>query len=211
MSAQGLVGATLGALLLTCPASPAEHAPDAYVLSQGNDTWCTGASVDDIMAVRSRAKGRFLWARRAGKEYLILDPDTVDQAQSLFSPLQLDEPERENLARKQERLDAEENALERQQEAIEEDLEAASDEAEDSDRGRTADRDAERRRLEKRQEEIESKLATLGEREAELEAEEQAADARDEAREAQVEAELWRLIDRSIASGVAHPVESPAR
>jgi len=209
MSAQGFIGATLGALLLTGSAALGESASDAYILSEGNTSWCTSASVRDIEAIHARVAGRFLWARRAGKEYLVREPGTLDQALSLFAPLRQDEPEREELHRKQARLEAERDALENQQQTIEEDLEITSDEDDRTDR--SAERAAERRSLEKRRQEVEGHLARLDEREAELDAEEQAADARDDARQAEVEAGLWRLIDQCIASGVARPVESPAR
>jgi hypothetical protein len=207
MSAQGFIGATLGALVLTGSAALAERAPDSYILSEGDTSWCTSASVNDILAVQGRISGRFLWARRAGTEYVVREPGTVDQALALFAPLRLDEPEREELRRKQARLDAERDALENQQQTIEEDLESATDEDDRTDR--SAERAAERRSLEKRQQEVEARLAKLTEREADLEAEERAVDARDEAREAEVETELWRLIDQSITSGVARPVETP--
>ena len=208
MSAQGFIGATLGALLMTGSAALAERAPDSYILSEGDTSWCTSASVNDILAVQNRIAGRFLWARRAGKEYLVREPGTLDQALALFAPLRLDEPEREELRRKQARLDAERDALESQQQTIEEDLESGTDEDDRTDR--SAERAAERRNLEKRRQEVEARLAKLEEREAELEAEEGAVDARDEAREKEVEAGLWRLIDESISSGVARPVEPPA-
>jgi multidrug efflux pump subunit AcrA (membrane-fusion protein) len=208
MSAQGFIGATLGALLLTGSAALAERSSDSYILSEGDASWCTSASVKDILAVQGRISGRFLWVRRAGREYLVREPGTLDQAFSLFASLRLDEPEREQLRHNQARLDAERDALESQQQAIEEDLEAGTDEDDRTDR--SAERAAERRSLEKRQEEVHARLAKLDEREAELEAEERVVDARDEAREAEVEAGLWRLIDQSIASGVARPVETPA-
>ena len=206
MSAQGLIGATLGALLLTGSTALAERAPDSYILSEGDTSWCTSASVRDILALQGRIAGRFLWVRRAGKEYLIREPATLDQALSLFAPMRLDGPEREELARKQERLEAERDALENQQQTIEEDLESGTDEDDRTDQ--SAERAAERRSLEKRREEIEGRLAKLEEREADLEAEERVVEARDEAREAEVEEGIWRLIDRSIASGVARSVET---
>jgi hypothetical protein len=208
MSAQGFIGATLGALLLTGSAALAERAPDSYILSEGGTSWCTSASVTDILALEGRIAGRFLWVRRAGKEYVVREPGTLDQALSLFAPLRLDDPAREELRYKQDRLEAERDALENQQQTIEEDLESGSDEDDRTDR--SAERAAERRSLEKRRQEVEARLAKLNEREAVLEAEERTVDAREEAREAEVEAQLWRLIDESIASGVARPVEPPA-
>src|SRR5262249_15510853 len=92
MSAQGFVGATLGALLMTGSAALAERAPDSYILSEGEATFCTSASVKDVLAVQGRIAGRFLWARRAGREYLVRESGTLDQALSLFAPLRLDEP-----------------------------------------------------------------------------------------------------------------------
>jgi len=208
MSAQGFIGAALGALLLTGPPALAERATDSYILSEGDTSWCTSASVKDIEVVQGRLAGRFLWARRAGQEYLVREPGTLDRALSLFAPLRQDDPEREELHHRQARLEAERDALENQQQTIEEDLEAATDEDDRTDR--SAERAAERRSLEKRREDVESRLARLDERDAELDAQERAIDERDEAREAEVEAGLWRLIDESIASGVARPVGAPA-
>ena len=85
MSARGLIGATLGTLLVTGAVAPAalaegsgrkaaarsESAPDAYVLSEGNSSWCTNLTIEDIRVMSARLQGRFLWIRRGGKDYLV--------------------------------------------------------------------------------------------------------------------------------------------
>jgi hypothetical protein len=176
--------------------------PDAYILSQGENSFSTNCSLEALGAVRERLSGDFLWIRRAGKVYLIRDDRTLDEAHALFSPLRQLDPEHEALSRRQSRLGAEQEALDREQEAIEEELDGLSDEEENGER------ESARRGLERRQRDLEPRLRALQARERELDAVEREIDQREDDLEKKIEARLWRLIDESIARGVARSDET---
>jgi bla regulator protein BlaR1 len=182
------------------PALP-RSGPDAYILSQGENSFSTNCSLEALGAVRERLSGDFLWIRRAGKVYLIRDDRTLDEAHSLFAPLRQLDPEHEALARRQSRLSAEQDALDHEQEEIEQELDRLSDEEENSERA------SDRLSIERRQRDLEQRVRALQARERELDAVERSIDQREDALEKKIEARLWRLIDESIARGVARPDE----
>lgn len=183
--------------------SPSPSGPDVYILSQGESSFSTNCSLEALHAVRERLSGNFLWIRRAGKVYLIREDRTLDEAHALFAPLRQLDPEHEALARRQERLGAEQEALEREQEKIEQELDRLSDEEESGERAKSA-----RRGLERRQRDLEPRLRVLKSKEREIDAVERSIDEREDALEKKIEEKLWRLIDESIARGVARPDEN---
>jgi hypothetical protein len=207
------VGGSLAALLLGWIALPpalfagsGEHTSfsggrDAYVLKQGDHFCSTNISVDALEVMQGRFSGEFLWARRAGREYLIRDARVIEESQSLFAPLQKLDPERSDLERRQSRLGAEEADLESEQEEVEQEVDRLDD---DSDRRGD---DAARRRLEGRKRDLGAKLRALESKERELEVIERSIDQREDALEQKAERELWRLIDKAIAGGLAEPVK----
>ncbi len=216
MACRRMVGASLGALLLGCMMAPAgaagrskgtilvsDRAGDAYVLSRGDHWSSTNASLEACRAVQRRFSGEFLWVRRAGKEYLIRDRRTIDEAQSLFAPLRQLDPERAALERRQSRLEADEAALDRKQEKLERELDRLSDDSE------LRDEEPVRRRLESRQRELESRMRALEDRERELEAVERSIDRREDDLEEKAERELWRLIDGALDGGLAQSLGAP--
>jgi hypothetical protein len=219
MAGRNLVPWALGSLFLIGPlagSARAELRPedatvsagssaDAYVLSDGDCSWSTNASVEELLAVRATLKGGFLWARRGGKQYVVRETHTLAQARALFADLDANDPAREELAGKQARLQEERDELENQQEEIEQDLDALDDE--NDRRGQEAVRQG----LTERQRDVDSRLARLDVREAELDSEDQAIEARQDAREARAEAQLWRLIDDSISSGSTSPLRPPTQ
>jgi hypothetical protein len=214
MTSRGMIGGSLGALLLGCMIAPGEawagqskgptlvsdRARDAYVLSRGGHWSSTNGSLEGLRAVQRRFSGEFLWVRRAGKEYLIRDPRTLEEAQSLFAPLRGLDPERTALESRQSRLESKQTALDREQEGLERELDRLTDDSEQSDQERA------RQDLEGRQRELETRMRALEEKERELDSMERSIDERENALEKKAEAELWRLIDGSIARGVARPV-----
>jgi bla regulator protein blaR1 len=212
--AHGKLAASLGVLLLVALTQAASglprrqslspSGPDAYILSQGENSFSTSCSVDALLAVKERLSGgAFLWVRRSGKIYLIRDDRTLDEARALFAPLRELDPEHQALARRQKRLGAEQEPLEREQEKIEQELDRLSDDEEKGERTTAARRD-----LERRQRDLEPRLRALETREQELDAVELEIDEREDALEKKIEAKLWRLIDESIARGVARPDEN---
>jgi hypothetical protein len=205
---------SLGVLLLLCLTQAASglprrqstalssSGPDAYILSQGENSFSTNLSLEAMGAARVRLSGDFLWIRRAGKVYLIRDDQTLNEAQALFAPLRQLDPEHEALARRQSRLEAEQEALDREQEKIEQELDGLADEEENGERASA------RRGLERRQRDLEPRLRALESKERELDQVERSIDEREDALEKKIEARLWRLIDESIERGLARPDEN---
>lgn len=72
----------------------------------------------------------------------------------------------------------------------------------------SGERASARRSLERRQRDLEPRLRALEARDRELGAVERSIDEREDALEKKIEARLWRLIDESIARGVARPDEN---
>jgi hypothetical protein len=184
------------------PAAPDPHpSGDAYILAIG-DTWTSGdMDLDDLMRMRGRLAGDFLWFRRGGKTYRIVDAPTLGKADELFAAVRALEPEFEDLRRKERRLDARENQLDREEELIEQDLE---DLDADEEAGMAVDEN-ERRNLESRREAVRGRMKDLQKEQRQLESVERALDSREESLEAEAEAKLWKLIDATIASGAAKP------
>lgn len=213
MASWRLVGGSFGALLLGCMMAPAaapgqsqetvlvfDRARDAYVLSREGHWSSTNESLEGLRAVQRRFPGEFLWVRRFGKEFLIRDPRTLEEAQSLFAPLRGLEPERAALKPRQSRLESKQAALDREQEKLERELDRLADDSESSGE------ESARKGLEHRQRELETRMRALEGEQRELDAVEHSIDEREDDLEKKAEAELWRLIDRSIAGAVARPV-----
>jgi len=176
--------------------------PDSYILSQGSNSFSTNCSLEALGVVRERLSGNFLWIRRAGKVYLILEDRVLEEAHALFDPLRQLDPEHEAIARRQSRLEAEEQTLEREQEELEKELDKLSDEEDNSAQAPA------RRSLERRQRDLEPRLRALESQERDCDSVEREIDEREDALEKKIEAKLWRLIDESIERGIARPEEN---
>ncbi|HSS44166.1 MAG TPA: hypothetical protein VLO07_02405 [Thermoanaerobaculia bacterium] len=214
MASRRMVGGSVAALLLGCLMAPvdasagqseeailvSDRAGDAYVLSRGGHWSSTNESLEALRGVQRRFSGEFLWVRRAGKQYLIRDRRTLDEAQTLFAPLRRLDPERAALRPRQARLERQQAAMDREQEKLERELDGLADDPEARDQGPA------RRRLERRQRELETRMHALEQEERELEAVERSIDEREDDLEKRAEAELWLLIDRSISSADARPI-----
>ncbi len=185
------------AALAAVPDSP--RSGDAYILAVG-DKWMSGdMDLDDLVKMRNRLAGDFLWFRRDGKTYRVVDAPSLARADGLFAPVRALEPEFEDLRRKERRLDDRENELDRKEEWIEQDLE---DLDADEEAGIAVDGNA-RRNLESRRDAVRSRMQDVEKEQRQLESVERRLDAREETLEAEAEAKLWRLIDETIASGAA--------
>ncbi len=176
---------------------------DAYILSLDDHFTSSGwdNDVSDLVRMRDRLSGDFLWFRRNGKSYRVGDAATIAKADALFLPMRALEPEYEDLRHKERRLDAREDELDREEELIEQDLE---DLDADEEAGLAVDTNA-RRNLETRREAVRSRMRDVEGEQRELESVERALDTREEALEAEAEGKLWRLIDEAITSGTAQP------
>jgi hypothetical protein len=199
------VAAAIFAVSLVAPALPAAPDPspksagDAYILAVG-DKWMSGEmDLDELVRMRGRQAGDFLWFRRGGKTYRVVDPPTLGKADAFFAPVRALEPEFDDLRRKERRLDAKEDELDREEELIEQNLE---DLDADEEGGLVVDTNV-RRNLETRREAVRSRMRELEKEQRELESVERGLDVREEALEVKAETKLWRLIDETIASGLA--------
>jgi chromosome segregation ATPase len=181
---------------------------DSFILSQGESGSISSGSFEHIRAIDCRFSGEYLWASRGGREVLIRDRATLDEAASLFARLQELEPEQQALEKSQRDLEKRQNALEREQEQVDEELDAIQDADDDDDappvseEARRADEDR-RRQLEDKRRDLEKRARPLEAEERELESKERSIDARSDEIERQAEAKLWALIDRAIADGRA--------
>jgi chromosome segregation ATPase len=178
-----------------------DRAQDAYVLSRGNHgSTTTSGTLEDLEKARRRLSGEFLWVRRSGREYVIRDRRTLEEAYRLFAPIRALDPERAALALRQSRIEAEQAVLEREQERLERESERLGEDPGPRDA-------AARRRLEGRRRELAPRMRALEEREREVEELERSIDRREEELEAKAEAELWSRIDAAIAGGLARGPE----
>ena len=199
LMALSLLPGVLAAAPDPTPTLEGARAGDAYILAVG-DKWMSGAmDLDDLVRMRGRQAGDFLWFRRGGKTYRVLDAVTLGKAEELFAPVRALEPEFEELRRKERRLDDRENELDREEELIEEDLE---DFDADEEAGLPVDGGI-RRNLETRREAVRARMRELQKEQRALESVERGLDTREESLEAEAEAKLWKLIDAAIASGGA--------
>ncbi|PYQ26541.1 MAG: hypothetical protein DMF56_24285 [Acidobacteria bacterium] len=78
---------------------------DAYVISIGNYSTISGASVRDIEAAVKRIPNKGIWVRRDGREYVIVDEKTQRQTLAVFSPQMALQPEQRAVGREESRLD----------------------------------------------------------------------------------------------------------
>lgn len=171
---------------------------DAYILAVG-DEWTSGAmDLDELVRMRGRQAGDFLWFRRGGKAYRVADEATLRKADGLFAGMRALEPEFEELRRKERKLDAREEELDREEELIEQDLE---DLDADEEAGLAVDESA-RRNLESRRETVRARMREVEKEQRQLASVERGLDQREEALETEAEAKLWKLIDEAIAGGL---------
>jgi hypothetical protein len=173
---------------------------DAYVLSLGKGSWSMNTSLEGIQGLRKRFTGDFLWLRRGRKSFLVRDPETLRQARTLFDPLRTLEPDHAALKRLRSPLESRDKALDREQEALDREADRLSDRKKDRAAGVRED-------LERRRRALEERMRALEKEEEQVETLENALEEKREALENYAEGELWRLIDASIARGLAKPTD----
>lgn len=150
---------------------------DSYVLHlAGSGSQTISGNLEDFRAAKQYLSGDYLWARRAGRAYVIGDHALVAQAYAFFAP-------QRELQPKQREVGAEIEALDKEVDALED----AQDERELTR--------AEQARLEE-----------LHGRQRELSRREQQLDEREEELDRAAEKKLWQLIDQAVRSGAARPV-----
>jgi len=173
---------------------------DSYILSHSRAFFSTNASLKDVESLRKTLDGDFLWVRRTGKEFVIRDARTIEEAQQLFEPLDQFDPDREALQVKQEQIGSVQSALDDEQEKLESELEALEDE------GERRISESIRLTLQSRQAEVELEMLALRVRERELDADERVLDDRSVEIELKAEAALWKLVDQAITNGMGRSI-----
>jgi prefoldin subunit 5 len=145
-----------------------------------------GADVRTIVGLAERVRGRFLWARIGGEEYLIRDTATLVEAKAAFR-------DAEALHRECEALEARMRPLEDREDELEDQIDDLTDRADDD--GEPIDTV----RLERLRDEIKAVRRQL----RELEKEEARLEQREDVLDAEAEKTLRKVIERAIASGIA--------
>ena len=122
----------------------------AYVLyNAGTRSSVTaGTTAEELVALRSRFSGDFLWVRRGSEQWVIRDPQWLDRARVLFAPQMALAPEHVAIAREEADLDREEERIEERRDA--------------DSKARLAD-------IHRRQEDVSRRERELDQREEELE------------------------------------------
>jgi len=103
-------------LALALTTAAAWQRRDAYVLHSGksNITMMGGMTIDALVALHKRLgeDTPYLWARIAGREYLIRDEAFLRQADALWAPVRALKPEEKALSAEEKRLDDRIDAIE---------------------------------------------------------------------------------------------------
>jgi len=185
------------ALVLTATAALAADDPP-YVFKRGDSSIIRGIPIRSIGKVVRRWSGDYIWTRRDGREYLIRDAVTLNEARQAFA--ELDAMAREVDAFHSNRL----RPAERRQDDLEDRIESIEERLEDEDRDLS---DSERRELEARKRELREKMRAAERELRPLEEEERRLDDRHEAIEKEAEEELEQIIRRAIRRGVAERVD----
>jgi len=185
---------TLFALLLTALCCFArERDRFTYVYSRGSrgDVILTHGSVQELMRVRNRFSGQYIYASLDGREYLVRDAASLEEARRAIAPLDALQEEMEPLRKKMKPLEARE-------EKIEDELDALTDREDDE---RLTDDERDRiRELERQQREVERDLRVY-------EREEERIDRKEEALDKVFDEEIQRIVERAVRNGSAERVD----
>lgn len=87
----------------------------SYVLAVDSDTTVISGGpldINNVVYVRNKYQGRFLWARTQDGTWLIDDPDYIDRAHALFADQRALEPEQRAVSQEERELDREEERIE---------------------------------------------------------------------------------------------------
>ena len=185
------------ALLLTATAALAGDGPP-YVFKRGDSSHIRGIAIRSIGKIVRRWSGDYIWTRRDGREYLIRDAVTLNEARQAFA--ELDAMARRVDAFHRGRL----HPVEKRQETLEDKIESIEARLEDEGRNLS---DSERRALEARKRELREQQRAVERELRPLEDEERRLDDHHEALEEEAEAELEQIIRRAIRRGVAERVD----
>ncbi|PYQ29103.1 MAG: hypothetical protein DMF56_12555 [Acidobacteria bacterium] len=164
-----------------------------YVFSRGGkgDVILSHGSVQAMMRIKNRFVGTYLYARLDGREYLIRDAASIDDARHAVAPLDAILEELEPIHQKM-------RPLEKREEAIDRELDALTDN--ENDQEMTAEKRDRIRELERQQHEVERDLRVY-------EREEERFDHRQDALDKVFDEEIRRIVERAVRTGVAERVD----
>lgn len=176
--------------LLAVPLSAGDRFSYAYARPSGNATISKG-SLEQVLKLRKRYSGEYLWARLDGREYLIRDAALLSQVRVAFVPL-------EKLNVPQRALEAKKDPIERRAEQLEDEIDQLTDRDEDDDDLTAAE--------ENRLHVLRSKLRETNRELRVYEQQEQALDEKEEALEVVFDAEIERIVKAAVRNGLVERV-----
>lgn len=167
----------------------------SYIFKRGDRSYIvTGnMNINNIGSLTKRWSGDYLWAKINGREYLIRDNATMDEARRAFVHVEAIQDRYHALEAKMRPVERRHEVLERQHDELSDSL---SDEPEDY----TA---AERREMERKIRALEEQMRPLEAELRILEKQEEVLDDKQEVLEEAAEKKLREIIRQAIARGVA--------
>lgn len=177
-------------LLLLLLALPL-HAGDkfSYVYQRADDSaTISRGSLEEILRLKRRFTGTYLWARVDGRAYLIRDAAALAEMRKAFAPLEALTPHQRALRVKMKPVEQRRDRLERELD----DLSDRDDELTDAEHARMR--------------ELEQALRALEPELRKYEAQERDLDEREEALERVFDQEVERIVRRAVRAGVAERV-----
>ncbi len=185
------------ALLLFLAATLALSGADkmSYIFKRGDTTYMVTGNINirNIGKLTGRFSGNYLWAKIAGREYLIRDQAVLAEAGRAFVQVEANQEKYHALEKKM-------RPVERRHDALEEQHDDLTDSLSDHPERYTA---AEERDMERRIREIEAQMRPLEAELRVLEQQEEVLDDKQEQLEEVAEKELRKIIERAIARGAA--------
>lgn len=172
-------------LLLAVPLCADEFSYVYAVPGEGEHVSISRGDLKEVLRLRQRLSGTFLWAKVGGREYVIRDAGVLQDVELAFGPLRALHPEQEALRARMRRIEEREERLEREADALS-----------DSEIRLTAIQSA-------RLDELRRALREISEELRPLESEERQLDQREESLDVVFDAEMERIVRRSIRSGTA--------
>jgi chromosome segregation ATPase len=180
------------ALLLAAVSASAGQRFSYIYARAGSNAVISKGSLDEILRLKERFTGSYLWVRMDGREYLIRDANALAEVDRACQPLRALEPEQRALRHKMKPLEHREDQLEDQ-------IDEITDSVDDEDERMT---EATRARLR----DLEQQLRVVERELKQYEREEEDLDRREDELDRVFDGEVQRIADRAIRNGIAERV-----
>jgi len=178
------------ALLLAAVSASAGQRFSYIYARAGSNAVISKGSLDEILRLKDRFTGTYLWVRMDGRDYLIRDANALAEVDRACQPLRALEPEQRALRHKMKPLEHREDQLEDQ---IDEITDSEDDEEiTEATRARLRDLQQQLRVVERELKQYEREEEDLDRREDEL--------------DRVFDGEVQRIADRAIRNGIAERV-----